>query len=363
MSRGAGAKKSASPRQQSTKEFIKSALGSTEREPGWEYGQVLPVRARKNEEGEMEREWGLGYSNTAKGMLDAITLPRRAFEGEEVSPEQAMEMAMNITAPGVATARYAPGVLNMPIVYHGTPHRFDPTSDNPLGEFDASKINTGQGAQAQGHGIYLAEARDTAQRYKDSLSRIRSNLVTGEGTEFSRQGLPRPERMAANSLIVNRGDYESAAVDLADYEKAVGTSEYTDALNRLKASGVKLLPTTEGSLYTADLPDEMVDRMVDWDKPVQLQTPQVREALQSIIDETLGQGAFSEIIRSNPDFKDLQDNALESLTNAEISEALRQRGILGIKYLDEGSRGRGEGTRNFVLFPGEEKKAKILKRD
>jgi len=39
-------------------------------------------------------------------------------------------------------------------------------------------------------------------------------------------------------------------------------------------------------------------------------------------------------------------------------------GIPGIKYLDAGSRGQGgSGTRNFVVFPGEEKKVRILERD
>jgi hypothetical protein len=43
---------------------------------------------------------------------------------------------------------------------------------------------------------------------------------------------------------------------------------------------------------------------------------------------------------------------------------MRQLGIPGIKYLDAGSRGQGgTGTRNFVVFPGEEKKVKILKRE
>ena len=44
------------------------------------------------------------------------------------------------------------------IVYHGSPHKFD--------RFDASKIGTGEGAQAYGHGLYLAESPDVAQSYK-----------------------------------------------------------------------------------------------------------------------------------------------------------------------------------------------------
>jgi hypothetical protein len=50
-------------------------------------------------------------------------------------------------------------------------------------------------------------------------------------------------------------------------------------------------------------------------------------------------------------------------TPAGRSEKLRQSGIVGIKYADAGSRDQGGGTRNFVVFPGEEKKVKILKRE
>jgi len=317
------AKKQAS-KKESVDEFIRSALGSTRREPGWEYGNVLPVRVRKNKQGKKEREWGLGYSDTAKSMLDAITLPRRAMEGEEVTPEQAMEMAMNVSAPGVATARYAPGVLNMPIVYHGGPHKFPPTPDNPLGEFDASKIGSGVGAQSYSHGVYVAQNPKVAQ------------FTAGP----------------------------------------------------------------ESFLYTADLPDEMVDRMLDWDKPLSEQPEAIRKALAniqpiSVVDGTEPVGGGVIRIKNDPDFgpkyfleidgtsfrlspEDLDrlagENRGESFYRSlkekfgggkpgeiKASEYLRALGIPGIKYLDAGS--KAKPTRNFVLFPGEEKKAKILKRE
>jgi hypothetical protein len=47
---------------------------------------------------------------------------------------------------------------------------------------------------------------------------------------------------------------------------------------------------------------------------------------------------------------------------AQFAEFLRNKGIPGVKYLDEGSRAEGKGTRNFVVFPGEEKNLKILER-
>jgi hypothetical protein len=354
VSRGAGAKKSASPRQQSTRDFIKSALGSTEREPGWEYGQILPVRARKNEEGGMEREWGLGYSNTAKGMLDAFTLPRRAMEGEEVTPEQAMEMAMNVTAPGVATARYIPGLLNMPMVYHGTPHRFDPTPDNPLGEFRASQIGTGEGAQMYGHGIYVAEEKETAKKYKEALEGANYAFVDGEPvrnnfaltTAISAKHSGRDPEKFLKRMIYDENQYELAKALLPKVQKM---NTYFGPL--------------PGSLYTVDLPDEMVNRMLDWNKPLTEQSLDVQRKIQQLVDKELGKGTWSVWSKNNPDYRDLRDSLFENKTEPEISELFRQAGIPGIKYLDAGSRDKGKGTRNFVVFPGEEKKAKILKRD
>ena len=38
------------------------------------------------------------------------------------------------------------------VAFHGTPHRFKPTKDNPLGEFDLTKMGSGEGAQAFGWG-------------------------------------------------------------------------------------------------------------------------------------------------------------------------------------------------------------------
>src|SRR5512139_1797003 len=43
------------------------------------------------------------------------------------------------------------------IVWHGSPHKFD--------KFDSSKIGTGEGAQAYGHGLYLAESPEVATQY------------------------------------------------------------------------------------------------------------------------------------------------------------------------------------------------------
>ena len=49
---------------------------------------------------------------------------------------------------------------------------------------------------------------------------------------------------------------------------------------------------------------------------------------------------------------------------AEAAQKLRAAGIPGMRYLNAGSRSQsGTGTRNFVVFPGEETKVKILKQE
>ena len=58
----------------------------------------------------------------------------------------------------------APRTLNPQtgaVVYHGSPHKFD--------KFDSSKIGTGEGAQAYGHGLYLADSPAVAKSYADTL--------------------------------------------------------------------------------------------------------------------------------------------------------------------------------------------------
>jgi hypothetical protein len=52
--------------------------------------------------------------------------------------------------------------------------------------------------------------------------------------------------------------------------------------------------------------------------------------------------------------------APQATSQAAASSALRNLGIQGIQYLDQMSRGSGEGTKNFVLF--DPKIAEITKK-
>jgi len=104
--------------------------------------------------------------------------------------------------------------------------------------------------------------------------------------------------------------------------------------------------------------------MLDWDKPLSEQSAAVKKVLTDngfMLEENIditGRELYNFLAKDNMRFQ-----APEGETAKEASKFLAQMGIPGIKYLDAGSRGQGgTGTRNFVVFPGEEKKVRILER-
>ena len=227
-------------------------------------------------------------------------------------------------------------------VYHGTPHTFPPTERNPLGEFDASKIGTGEGAQAYGLGIYTAENPAVAGGYAKNVKDMTSIRKMNE--ELSRLS----KVMESDS----RGGYRKFKSNVGED----AAKRYDELMtNRNKVS------TSVGNLYKVDLPDKMIPKMLDYDKHLSEQSPEVQKILlayQKEIGGSFGTGDQTlKAIAFERRMKGLDDSP------AAVAEQLRQMGIPGIKYLDEGSRAKGEGTRNFVTFPGEEKNLTILERN
>ena len=280
-------------------------------------------------------------------------------------------------------------------VYHGTPHRFPATEANPLGEFDASKIGTGEGAQAYGHGVYYAENPSVASGYRKDLSNYTQPFIEFKGQKIAGSNLDDLDIAAYKYLETGQKDarqfphntvyYAKKAVENASDDYWSEKFTKAEILKRIDEFGSDVKFGQEkntGSLYKADLPDEMIDRMLDWDKPLSEQSAAVREAFKKaderarfgplknrgpILDPddkaTTGQTAYRNLANALSD-KAVIRRGSTALDDADknVSEYLRQLGIPGIRYLDAGSRDGGSGTRNFVVFPGEEKKVRILER-
>ena len=252
------------------------------------------------------------------------------------------------------------------IAYHGTPHT--------INKFDASKIGTGEGAQAYGLGLYFAESPDVANSYRIALSYDPEKMKVG-GKQIN-QVYKSIENKAA-SMPANKAQGEYEKLELLE------SLMLNNRLDDVQKSADQMLPTTKawfeksvkpsfetyGNLYTVDIPDGMVSKMLDWDKPINKQDPSVREIIAKAFPSGYINGKFVDPLNSPATGRAMLDE-LGMIANKRnepgfrsTETALRQAGVPGIRYLDEGSRGTGKGTRNIVVFPGGENEIKIIKSE
>jgi len=345
---------------------------------------------------------GQGIVNQMEGVKGLITDPvgtvKGAYEGVKgiVRDPSVLADALRYTADkamsGPLGAGEVVGEMLGPMrgkppmaeidVYHGSPHRFE--------EFDASKIGTGEGAQAFGHGIYLAESPNVAGIYKNS-----NRALDTQSLQNVPNLTPKEHSRLGELTMRERTNQSLTPAEIAELRQLESKQDQL-------VQQVNAIRQQAGSLYKADLPDEMVDRMLDWDKPLseqrELATPILKELgylrpnddgprqfAQAVKALDMEYGGFGEsgangmalfkaiyrgLEQGKPKVIDfakrmnLGDQAMFMEASPLASEVMKRMGIPGIRYLDAGSRGQGgTGTRNFVVFPGEEKKVKILERN
>lgn len=238
--------------------------------------------------------------------------------------------------------------------WHGSPHDFD--------EFKLDKIGTGEGAQAYGHGLYFAENPKTAISYRDALEK-KHQLNPQQGNlgdirsavDWLKSGRKGGAPPASGQHI------DDAISDLrSDYVKGPFPNP-TDAQIATHLEG-NFVP--RGRLYHTEI-DAEPHQLLDWDKPLSQQNEGVK---QSILKFAEGRGRGEEIKRWLADdgdwftggrFYDTLKNAGE--TQGDYAAAMRQAGIPGTRYLDQGSRGADAGTSNYVIF--DDKLTKILSKE
>ncbi len=268
-------------------------------------------------------------------------------------------------ASTMASAQRAGSLLSPLTVFHGSPHRFS--------KFESKKIGTGEGAQAYGHGLYFAENPAVAKQYQESLSDF-DMLV--DGKPFNPTN---PAHRAALEVKQRGGDVAIKDI-VASYNQQIKdlksrNVQWADELAKSKQEELPFIKSgklpvysesTKGSLYTVDLPDEQIAKMLDWDKPLSQQSRVIQKFALENSKPLAKLVKFQQAnkLNENPpkSIYDLSGGELmrELGSPQEVAQKLRDSGIPGVRYLDQNSRGAGKGTSNFVVFPGEESKVRIM---
>jgi hypothetical protein len=308
---------------------------------------------------------GAGYGD---GSVVAVQVPKSRLEIDDEFPGGRVDYSVDVKKPGGGMAvkvlpdpfELAPGgqnALSGIRAYHGSPHDFD--------AFSMDKIGTGEGAQAYGHGLYFAESEGVAKSYRDNLS---ARLADDDHS---------PGGFLKRALDWSKGDRAKAAEDLraqiASSEAGMRAMEgkgvpvehpaWMTQLGRhgAKREALEMLERGDepGRMYEVRI-NASPDDFLDWDKPLSEQSEKVRAGY------TAARGDMAEIppgLESRSGESALMDVGLisgERNPYAGASQRFREAGIPGIRYLDQGSRTAGDGSRNYVVF--DEKLVQIMKK-
>jgi len=282
-------------------------------------------------------------------------------------------------------------------VFHGSPHDFPPVrhirmpdgvelyqrmdqlaetpagavilKEYPIGRFDMSKVGTGEGAQAYGHGLYFAENPGTAKVYQTALGKDALHLPNGDRIKpdpgsieeralsflatytNSGLGIENPHRFARQQVqnLIDRGHGENLAGHRAQLEAVKAK------LWEWEQAGVNAGPG--GRMYEVNIHADPED-FLDWDKPLSQQSETMQERLRPSV-EYLKTRPLNDKIRERLESgratghdiymwlsgEKTFDVARQTWPNVPKSpavigtETMKQAGIPGIKYLDQGSRG------------------------
>lgn len=312
---------------------------------------------------------GLGAAGATAGKLRTI-YAKTGVTPEQVLADATQNPLLKLDLKPVEKPTAEPSVT----AYHGSPHTFE--------QFDTGKIGTGEGAQAFGHGLYFAENSNVAKGYQ------LSNNAPGY-MDVKRYQLAQEAWDAATAKGLSGIEAKREAISyLTEKAKNAGSDtarqQIYDASNNLDT----LLNSRPGALYKVQIPQRVVDAMLDWDKPLSEQPTKVKELANKIfaprlvtreigsglvdVNERGGgsigafpEGKVADVLANPVDYypysgKQLYEQIAGSreirgqggfgIDPEAASRLLAENIIPGIRYLDQGSRTAGEGTRNFVIF-------------
>lgn len=245
--------------------------------------------------------------------------------------------------------------------YHGSPHKFD--------RFDIGKIGTGEGNQTFGWGLYTADSEDVAKAYRNQLkskldtyshpvfgtvpkSKVEAYLASvGQKIDPKRYG-DLKARSTAQFILGHDMPIEQQIKDASKgvYPDQKGWLGMLDEAQRFKKN------PNEGALYEVEIGANPQQDFLYHERPFAAQPGVVQEALKDLRVDPIK--SFKRSKYAPPGSEGLLDSgriSYRQLANNKgsekaASEALAERGVKGIRYLDQASRGTGINTYNTIVF-------------
>jgi hypothetical protein len=258
------------------------------------------------------------------GLLDSLrsgfTLPRDVYDGKvDLQSDEGQQRLMDMTGlamTGGVGGAPAGALGSGPIrAYHGSPHKFD--------RFDLSKIGTGEGEQMYGHGLYFAENENVAKMYRDNLTQSKVPFfdryeVEGRPLGAALDGIsPRVKAYIDQGFEHARTDARQGALARIDeYLTKNPDGKLSDDFRSAREIVAASEQPKRGSVYEVEIKADP-HKFLDWDNG--------------------GRDVYEGLVR-------------ERGSQAEATKELLSKEIPGIKYLDQGSRAAGDGSRNYVVF-------------
>lgn len=294
-------------------------------------------------------EWFVGVVARMLGM-------RRPAQATAL--DRAMVLGAAVMNENAAIAGNATGGNRYAIAHHGTPHVFAPEPGFPHGRFRLDKMGTGEGAQAYGWGVYFAENEGVAGAYQKQNT-FRAFDLSAESAKlgFALNAAARGE-VVRQASTDKPSDLAAVAVQRANIAaRDVDSAKLANLIAGYRAA-------KEGSIYRLDIPDDVMPKLLDWDRPLSEQPEAVSKALEAsgIINFTENIGLtpsgevrnlgwtrnvgsltseqlYRRLIEKEFTGKPTTSSARKESEKA-ASEYLASIGIPGLRYLDGDSRNR-----------------------
>ena len=292
-------------------------------------------------------DWGIKGAKYKNTILHGVE-GKDAQSGNMVDAEEAYNYSIFDTE-NIKINRISPEAPKGIKAYHGSPQSFD--------RFSTEYIDTGEGAQQYGRGLYFAENEKVAKEYRDQLTPrdldYEDWLMGKYKDAESNQDYARMEMYERAMLNETPQDFKDLAADVDYDEDYRGLA--AEVGEEIEEYGPDL-----GSMYEVNI-DVEPDELLDWYQPISQQSKKVRDAVyansdavdQKIVDDYF-YGDRNNIVNDEMYGMRYMSNMdqINAGTIGGTEYELAEKGVKGIRYADAFTRHKSpdKQSMNYVIF-------------